>query len=185
MAVSAAVDAARRGCEPAETRKTAAKPRAGHRPVPGGPRQERQQAPHHRRGPRHPPATILTGGNRNDVAQLVPLIQAIPPIRGERGRPRRRARHRYADRGYDHETYRDQVRAPQITPHIARRGTEHGSALGVHRWIVEGTLALLHWLRRLRIRRGCRDDVHQAFLTLGCAIICRRRLRNTLCSSPY
>jgi hypothetical protein len=29
----------------------------------------------------------LTGGNRNDVTQLMPLVQAIPPVRGRRGRP--------------------------------------------------------------------------------------------------
>jgi transposase/IS5 family transposase len=81
-----------------------------------------------------PLAAITTGGNRNDVTQLLPLIGAIPPVRGLRGRPRQRPRHLYADRGYDHETYRDQVRALQITPHIARRGTEHGSQLGVYRW---------------------------------------------------
>jgi hypothetical protein len=36
----------------------------------------------------------------------------------------------YADRGYDHEAYRDGVHAVQIIPQIARRGTEHGSGLG-------------------------------------------------------
>jgi hypothetical protein len=102
-------------------------------------------------------------------------------VRGVRGQPRRRPRHLYADRGYDHETYRAQVRALQITPHIARRGTEHASGLGVYRWVVEGAIALLHWFRRLRIRWEIRDDIHQAFVTLGCAIICRRRLRTTLC----
>jgi transposase len=40
---------------------------------------------------------------------------------------------------------------------------------------VEG--ALLHWFRRLRIRREIRDDIHDAFVTLGCAIICWRRLQ--------
>ena len=122
-----------------------------------------------------PLAAITTGGNRNDVTQLLPLIGAIPPVRGLRGRPRR-PRHLYADRGYDHETYRDQVRALQITPHIARRGTEHGSQLGVYRRVVEGAIALLHWFRRLRIRWEIRDDIHHAFVTLGCAIICWRRL---------
>ena len=39
-----------------------------------------------------------------------------------------------------------------ITPHLARKRTEHGSGLGVHRWVVEQTVALLHWFRRLRIR---------------------------------
>ncbi len=39
-----------------------------------------------------PLAVILTGGNRNDVTQLLPLIDAIPPIRGLRGRPKQRPR---------------------------------------------------------------------------------------------
>jgi len=128
-----------------------------------------------------PLATTLTGGNRNDVTQLIPLIQAVPQVRGKRGQPVQRPRHLYADRGYDHEVYRDQVRRFQITPHIARRGTEHGSGLGVHRWVVEGAIALLHWFRRLRIRWEIRDDIHKAFVTLGCAVICWRRLRNSFC----
>jgi hypothetical protein len=53
----------------------------------------------------------LTGGNRNDVTQLMPLIEAIPSVRGRRGRPRRRPDVLYADRGYDHDKYRRQVRA--------------------------------------------------------------------------
>jgi transposase len=126
-----------------------------------------------------PLATVTTGGNRNDVTQLIPLIEAIPPIRGKRGQPLRRPRQLYADRGYDHEAYRDQVRRFEVTPHIARRGTAHGSGLGVYRWVVEGALALLHWFRHLRIRWETRDDIHQAFVTIGCALICWRRLRST------
>ncbi|MFF3468642.1 IS5 family transposase [Streptomyces sp. NPDC002619] len=125
-----------------------------------------------------PLAVSLTGGNRNDVTQLIPLIEAIPPVRGRRGRPRRRPKALYADRGYDHDKYRKQVRAVGITPVIARRGTEHGSGLGVHRWVVEQSFALLHWFRRLRIRWEIRDDIHEAFLSLACSIICWRRLRN-------
>jgi hypothetical protein len=34
-----------------------------------------------------PLAVSLTGGQRNDVTQLMPLIAAIPPVRGHRGRP--------------------------------------------------------------------------------------------------
>ena len=58
----------------------------------------------------------LTGGNRNDITQLMPLIQAIPPVRGRRGRPRQRPAKVYADRGYDHGKYRTQVRQKGITP---------------------------------------------------------------------
>ncbi|MEV0938176.1 IS5 family transposase [Streptomyces phaeochromogenes] len=129
-----------------------------------------------------PLAVSLTGGNRNDVTQLMPLIEAVPPVRGRRGRPRRRPDTIYADRGYDHDKYRKQVRDAGITPVIARRGTEHGSGLGVHRWVVEQSFALLHWFRRLRIRWEIRDDIHEAFLSLACGIICWRRLKNlSLC----
>jgi DDE family transposase len=48
-----------------------------------------------------PLAVTLTSGNRHDVTQLLPLLDAIPPIRGLRGRPRRRPRRLFADRGYD------------------------------------------------------------------------------------
>lgn len=122
----------------------------------------------------------LAGGNRNDVTQLIPLIRAVPPIRGKRGYPLCRPKHLFADRGYDHESYRDQVRRFENTSRIARRGTEHGSGFGVHRWVVEGAIALLHRFRRLRIRWEIRDDIHQAFITLGCAVICWRRPRTSL-----
>ncbi|MFF5161185.1 hypothetical protein ACFY3N_34085 [Streptomyces sp. NPDC000348] len=100
--------------------------------------------------------------------------------RGGSGRSLCRPRRVYADRGYDHDVYRDKVRRLEITPVIARRGAEHGSCLGVHRRVVEGAIALLHWFRRLRIRWEIRDDIHQAFITLGCAIICRRRLKTSV-----
>ena len=112
----------------------------------------------------------------------MPLIQAIPPVHGPPGRPRRRPDQVYADCGYDHDKYRRQVRKAGITPVIARRSTEHGSGLGVHRWVIEQSIALLHWFRRLRIRWEIRDDIHEAFLSLACGIICWRRLASmSLC----
>ena len=39
-------------------------------------------------GSRSPGA--LTGGNRHDVTQLIPLVDRVPPVRGKVGRPRRR-----------------------------------------------------------------------------------------------
>lgn len=125
-----------------------------------------------------PLAVSLGGGNRNDILQLMPLVEAIPPVRGKVGKPRRRPRTLYADRAYDHDRYRRQLREKRIEPIIARRGIPHGSGLGVHRWVVEQTIALLHWFRRLRIRWEIRDDIHEAFMTLASAIICWRRLNH-------
>ncbi|MFE7673920.1 IS5 family transposase [Streptomyces albidoflavus] len=123
-----------------------------------------------------PLAATLTGGNRNDVTQLIPLLEAVPPVRGKRGRPRRRPDLALGDRGYDHGKYRRLVWALGVKPVTARRGTEHGSGLGAQRWFVERAVAHLHWFRRLRIRWEIRDDIHEAFLTLGCVLICWRRL---------
>jgi transposase len=129
-----------------------------------------------------PLAVLLAGGNRHDVTQTIPLIEAIPPVRGRRGRPRRRPSTLYADRAYDYDKYRKLVRAKGIQPQFARRGVEHGSGLGVYRWVAEQAFALLHWFRRLRIRWEVRDDIHEAFLSIACSIICWRRLKiNSLC----
>lgn len=124
-----------------------------------------------------PLAVILTGGNRNDVTQLLPLLDAVPPIRGRVGRPRRKPDSLFADRGYDHDVYRDQVRARAIVPAIARRGTRHGTGLGTYRRVVERTFAWLHGFRRLRIRWERRADMHEAFLKLACCLITHRQLR--------
>ncbi len=119
---------------------------------------------------------ILTGGNRNDVTQLLPLIDAIPPIRGRRGRPTRRPRTVFADRGYDHDKYRRLLRQRRITPKIARRGQAHGSGLGKQRWVVERTFSWLHNFPRLRTRYERRADIHQAMISIACSVICLRRL---------
>jgi transposase len=124
---------------------------------------------------------VLTAANRHDVTQLLPLVEAIPPLRGKRGRPRRRPDTLLADRGYDSEPHRQALRARGITPLVAKRNTKHGSHLGSERWVVERTLSWLHQYRRLRIRYERRADIHEAFLSLACSLICLRQLRRSLC----
>lgn len=123
-----------------------------------------------------PITATLTGGNRDDVTQLIPLPQAVPSVRGKRGRPRRRPDAVPAVRGYDHDKRRRMLGDFGVKPLFARCGTEHGSGLGTQRGVGERVLAHLHWFRRLRMRWDIRDDVHEAFLTQGRALICWRRL---------
>lgn len=118
---------------------------------------------------------ILTGGNRHDSTQLIPLVEAIGPIRGKRGRPRRRPRRLYADRGYDYDSHRKTLRSKGITPHIARKNTAHGSGLGTVRWVAERAFAWLHQFKRLRTRYERRADIHLGLLQLACALICYRQ----------
>ena len=121
-----------------------------------------------------PLAVVLTGGHRNDVTALLPLVEAVPRVRGRRGRPRRRPVSVYADRGYDHDKHRKLLHAKGIGTRIARRGVPHGSGLGAVRWVVERTIGWYHGMRRLRIRWERRDDMHEAFLGLATCIITHR-----------
>ncbi|WP_107115088.1 IS5 family transposase [Streptomyces kanasensis] len=124
-----------------------------------------------------PLAVSLTGGNRNDITQLIPLLAKIPSVPGLVGRPRRRPDTLLGDRGCDHDKYRRLVRAQGIKPVIARRGVPHGSGLGAHRWVVERTIAWLHGFRRLRVRWERRDDIHEAFLGLATCLITHRHVQ--------
>ncbi|MER5602428.1 IS5 family transposase [Streptomyces sp. NPDC002265] len=126
-----------------------------------------------------PLAVSVTGGNRHDVTQLIPLLDAIPRMRGLRGRPRSKPKHLFADRGYDYDKYRRLLWQRGIKPLIARRGVAHGSGLGKTRWVAERTFAWLHQFKRLRTRYEHRADLHQGLVELGCSIICLRRLRTS------
>ena len=78
-----------------------------------------------------PLAFAVTGGNRNDVTQLIPLLDAVPAVAGVAGRPRRRPDSLIADRGYDHDKYRRLVWARRVKPVIAaaRPSTAPASAV--------------------------------------------------------
>ena len=126
-----------------------------------------------------PLAWTLTGGNRHDVTQLIALVDRVPPVRGRVGRPRRRPDRVTGDRAYDYPSRRRELRRRGIKAAIARRNTGHGSGLGGYRWVVERTFAWLHQFKRLLVRYDRRADIHEAFLALGCCLVCYRRLRNS------
>jgi transposase len=113
------------------------------------------------------------------VTQLLPLIDAIPPIRGKPGAPLRKPERVQGDRAYDSDPHRMALSGRGIAPDLARRGEPHGSGLGIFRYVVEQALALLHQFRRLRTRFDKRADVHEAFMSLGCSVICWRRLTHS------
>ena len=69
------------------------------------------------------------------------------------------------------------MRKRGIKARIARRGTDSSEKLGRHRWVVERTLAWLARYRRLSVRYERREDIHEAFLHLGCSLICFNYLK--------
>jgi transposase len=119
-----------------------------------------------------PLAITLSGANVHDSMLFEATLDAIEPIRRPRGRPRRRPDKLHADKGYDYSKCRQALQRRGIKVRIARRGIESSERLGRHRWVVERTLSWLNKFRRLRVRYERRDDIHQAFLDLGCALIC-------------
>jgi transposase len=128
-----------------------------------------------------PLAVTISGANVHDSKLLEETVDAIPALRlpyRRRGRPRKRPTKLHADKGYDCPRCRRALRSRGIIPRIARRGIESSERLGRYRWVVERTLSWLNRFRRLKVRYERRADLHQAFLTLGCALICWRAVSN-------
>ena len=73
------------------------------------------------------------------------------------------------------------TRIEPLLPKRRRRnrqyGRPHGSGLGRTRGVVERTIAWLHRFRRLNLRYERRPCVHEAFLTLACALVCWNYLK--------
>lgn len=107
------------------------------------------------------------------------LIDAIPPVRGKRGRPRRRPEKLHADKAYRSRRNQRVLWRRRIKSRIARPGIESSEKLGRHRWVVERTIAWKDQMRRLLIRYERRADIYDGFHQLGCALICFNFLKHT------
>jgi transposase len=123
-----------------------------------------------------PLSATTTAANVNEVTQILPVLLDMPPVGGKPGPKHELPDRLQGDRGYDSEPVRTLLRWLGITPVLAARNTENGSGLGVYRWFVERTISWLHSFGRLRRRLDRRTDIQEAFLELGCSIICLRFL---------
>lgn len=126
-------------------------------------------------------AFTLTGANRHDVTQLLPLVDSVPPVAGKVGHPRQRFDRVQGDRAYHSDPHRKALRQRGSEPVLARRRMAHGSGLGVYRWVIERALSWLHQNRRLKIRYDRHPTIHEAFLALACALICLNCLKGSFC----
>lgn len=119
--------------------------------------------------PRAPPR--LTPSNRPDVVLLLPMVDRVTPVRGRRGRPRRRPAKLHADLGFRARANVRGLRGRGITPRIVRKGVESRERPGRYRWVAERDLAWLHRFRRRLVRYDRRSEIHEALLTLGSILI--------------
>ncbi len=60
----------------------------------------------------------------------------------------------------------------RIMPVISREGAPNTKGLGKLRYVVEQTFALLHQFKRMAVRWERRLELHDAFVSLGCSLIC-------------
>jgi transposase len=122
-------------------------------------------------------AVMLTGAEVHDSKVFEEIVDSVAPVKGKKGRPRRKPEKLHADKGYDYPRCRRFLRRRGIKARIARRGIESSERLGRHRWVVERTLSWLACCRRLVIRYERRADIHEAFLELACSLICFRHVK--------
>jgi transposase len=117
----------------------------------------------------------VTPANVPEVKELLPLVDSAGPV-DEAGDPQHRPEKLYGDRAYDSEPHREELRKRGIEPQLAKRNTEHGSGLGVFRWVVERTNSWLHGFRKLRFVTEKTNPMKYAFFDLALALICFRFL---------
>lgn len=124
------------------------------------------------------PLTVaVSAANTHDSLALKPLVMAIPAVKSRRGPRRSRPEKLHADKAYDQPALRRWVRDQGIKVRIARKGIESAEKLGKHRWVIERTMAWLTGYRRLTLRYERKAEHFLAFLTLGAALTCHKKLR--------
>ena len=128
-----------------------------------------------------PLATVLSGANVPDGKKMLEAIDAVPPVRGRRGRPRRRPDKLHGDKAYYDQKLRRELRKRGILPRLSRRNVDSSQRLGRYRWAAERTISWQQGARRLRLRDERRDDIHAAFVVIENALICWGRLNDHFC----
>jgi transposase len=129
----------------------------------------------------------LAAGNENERRHLLPLLDALA-ARGIK------PTELWADRGYDGERLRLELRRRGIEPVISerrkpgqpaapgtptvrrgnRRVARSRDPLGRHRWPIERTNAWMRNRRRIATRRDRNPDIYEAFLHLAMILILTR-----------
>jgi transposase len=106
----------------------------------------------------------------------IPLVMAIPAVGSRRGPGRRKPAKLDADMAYDSRDLRGWVRDRGIGVRIARKGIESSDRLDRHRWVIERAIAWTFNYRRLATRYERHGHNFCAFLTLGAALTCCKKL---------
>ena len=122
-----------------------------------------------------PLAVQITPANVHDSRPALPLLDALPPIQGPRGRPRCKPDLFQGDAAYGTPINVQGTRERGITPLLSKPRQPHGSGLGRFRYVVERTHTWFGQNRRLRLCYEKCGRHFQAFHELAAALFCARR----------
>jgi hypothetical protein len=126
-----------------------------------------------------PLAVCLSAANAHDSMLLEQTIDAVPAVKGPRGRPGGRASglsSSTATRGTTTHAAALRCADAASLPRIARRRVEPRDKLGRHRYVVERSLAWLVGYRRQQVRYERRADILLGLMSLACALMCLKQL---------
>jgi len=153
-------------------------PEGGQDTGPNPPDRSKSGSKHHALTDGHgiPLNATVPAANVNEVTQVLDVLVNKPAVGGKPGPKRELPERLQGDTGYDSEPLRVLLRFLGITPVLGKRQREHGSGLGKLRWYVERTISWLHALGRLRRRLDRLSEIQEAFLRLGCCLLCLKLL---------
>ena len=162
-----------RSCAAVDSAKARALGGGDDRPQSDGSRQTRNQAPCPDRGSRRAAGDPQHRGQRARRQRAAAAGRGHPAGGAARRTAPAESRTTCTPTGpTTHSRIARSWRPRGIDPHLARRRTEHGSGLGVYRWVAERTLSWLHSFLRSWLRTDREGPVHDAFVSLASALIC-------------
>jgi transposase len=124
-----------------------------------------------------PLLVVTTPANVPDQVPFVAMLDALPAVRTTRGGRRKRPSAAVGDAAYGTREVIGEVVARRVFPMLApRRRKEHGSGLGVVRYVIERTLAWLGNFRRLKICYERTGPHWQAMHELAACLVLNKRV---------
>jgi len=127
-----------------------------------------------------PLTNMIAKGNRHDMALAQKVVSKI------RIGAKRKVKQLNGDKGFDSRAFRRSLRSKGIKANIPERQfknrRKHGrkpiydAVTAKFRAVVERTFAWLKYFRRLRYRWERTKKMFQAFIDLGCLLICLKRV---------
>jgi len=136
-----------------------------------------------------PLATVVTSARVHEGQVALDVVDGVWVPR-PKGRPKQRPLTLAADKGYDSQEFRRDLRQRGICPSIPQRvwsgrKRKPGRPPNVHpasvaRWIVERTHAWMDNWRRLVVRWERRVHNHLALVFIACCMTCLRRISGSV-----